>query len=172
MAPNLVLYSDQIAPQSDALGARLVELLPRHARIGYLPAGLQRAPAWFRIRTRHYARYAYSLTYFGLEADFDASRIDEVVGCEAIHLSCGNTFRFMHWLRVRGLNHVLKRFAWRGGLLIGVSAGAVISTRNIGTAAPCGDPRYPGTADDHGLGLVSFGFFPHFASSDARRWGR
>jgi dipeptidase E len=167
MSLNLVLYSDQIARQSDAVDARLLELLPKRARIGYLPAGPDRAPAWFRLRARHYARYDLSLSYFGVEAGFDPLRVDELLECDAIHLSGGNTFRFMHWLRVRGLNQVVQRFAARGGVLIGVSAGAIITTPDIGTAALCGDPRYPAADGDQGLGLVGFGFFPHFDGSDA-----
>lgn len=171
MALNLVLYSDQIAQQSDAVDARLVELLPKGARIGYLPAGPERAAAWFRLRTRHYARYGLSLTYFGVEAGYEPERTEELLHCDAIHLSGGNTFRFMHWLGMRGLDAGLKRFAEAGGVLIGVSAGAIITTPDIGTAALCGDPRYAAAgaaADrDQGLGLVSFGFFPHFDGSAA-----
>ena len=48
------------------------------------------------------------------------------MGCDAIHLTGGNTFQFSYWLRERGLDAELKRYAKAGGVLIGVSAGAIL----------------------------------------------
>jgi dipeptidase E len=166
MTPKLVLYSDQSAPLSDAVDARLLEVLPaRGGRIGYVPAGPDPGRRWFAERERHYARYGISLQFFGLEGEFDGAMVGELLGLDAIHLSGGNTFRFLYWLRERGLISELQRYVAGGGVLIGMSAGAILMTRDIESAAVCGDAPYAGLTSHAGLGLVKFGVLPHFDGS-------
>ncbi len=93
-----------------------------------------------------------------------------ILSSDVVYLSGGNTFHYLMHLRRSGLFPVLRRFANRGGVLAGLSAGALLATPNIGLAA------YPAfDRDDNEVGLpesrwgaldlVDFEFFPHYKKS-------
>jgi dipeptidase E len=52
-----------------------------------------------------------------------------------------------------------------GGLLIGVSAGAILLTPSVESAALCGDATYPELSDRSALNLVDFAIMVHFDES-------
>jgi dipeptidase E len=163
MAPKLVFYSNQQSRHGDAVDARLVDLLPvSRGKIGYLPAAPDPDRRWFQETERHYARFGFSLHYCGVEDEFEPTQVARFADFGALHLSGGNTFRFLYWLRERGLLGDLRRYVAAGGVLIGVSAGAILMTQDIGSAAVCGDAPYPLLEGTAGLGLVDFAVLPHF----------
>jgi dipeptidase E len=97
-----------------------------------------------------------------------------LLASDVVYLSGGNTFHFLMHLRRSGLVDALRRFADRGGVLAGLSAGAILTTPNIGLAA------YPPFDRDENevelpesrwgaLDLVDFEFFPHFRTSQKIR---
>jgi dipeptidase E len=169
MPAKLVLYSGQASPLSDSVDARLSELLPNRCTVGYLPAAPDPERRFFLARERHYEQLGFSLRFFGLEDEFQPERLAELVQLDAIHLSGGNTFRFLHWLRVRGLLPALRSYVAGGGVLIGMSAGAILMTPDVGSAAICGDAPYAPLSDSAALDLVDFAILPHFDGSDAQR---
>lgn len=59
----------------------------------------------------------------------------------------------------------LVRYVNKGGVLIGVSAGAILMTPDISTSAICGDEVMEGETDFSGLALVDFSFVPHMDSN-------
>ena len=63
------------------------------------------------------------------------------------------------------MESILKEFFASGGVLIGVSAGAILMTPDTSTSSLCGDEPYPGLEDLSGLGLVDFAVVPHFDGS-------
>lgn len=76
-----------------------------------------------------------------------------------VYLSGGNTFHYPLHLRRSGLIHALRDFADRGGVLAGLSAGAILATPHIGLAAhPDFDrderSRFPDYACNDGSGIV------------------
>jgi dipeptidase E len=105
------------------------------------------------------------LEFFGLETEFEPSRNAGLFACDAIHLTGGNTFQFLYWLRQRGLVSDLQRYVAKGGILIGVSAGAILMTPDISSSSLCGDEPYPGLDDFTGLSLVDFAVYPHYDGS-------
>lgn len=162
---KLALYSDQIPPLTDLIDARVVTWLPEGAKIGYIPSSPDHERFWFAGREEYYRRYGFSLEFFGLEDEFDESRIDDLLACDAIHLTGGNTYQFLYWLQARGMIEPLRQYALDGGILIGVSAGAILMTPDITTSSLCGDTPYPGLDDYAGLSLVNFAFVPHYNGS-------
>jgi dipeptidase E len=169
---KLVMLSQQFDPTDRVIAPRVAELLrDGRGRVAYLPSAPDPERAWFEPQLRCYAALGISLKYFGLEQEFDAERVDELLDMDAIHLSGGNTFRFMHWLRTRDMTKVIRDYVAAGGTLIGVSAGAIIMTPDIGTASLCGDQRMPGVEGDAGLDLVEFVVVPHFTASETSRAG-
>ena len=89
---------------------------------------------------------------------------------DVVYLSGGNTFHFLWHLRRSGLFPGLRQFADRGGVLAGLSAGAILTTPHIGLAAY---PPFDRDENEVGLSasrwgaldLVDFEFFPHFRRS-------
>ncbi|MEL6225363.1 MAG: Type 1 glutamine amidotransferase-like domain-containing protein, partial [Cyanobacteria bacterium J06627_8] len=61
----------------------------------------------------------------------------------------------------------LIKFAQSGGVLIGVSAGAMLLTPTIESAVLCGDENHVGLSDYSSLGLVNFMFVPHATKQQA-----
>lgn len=56
-----------------------------------------------------------------------------------VHLSGGNTYQFMESLRERKVKELLVKHLANAGLIVGVSAGAIVLTAHIGTSSMCGD---------------------------------
>lgn len=110
--------------------------------------------------------------YFELDVDFSKDTLPALLSCDAVHLSGGNTFYFLRWLRRRAMLPVLRDYVARGGVLIGVSAGAILMTPDVSTSALCGDTFVEEFSDPAALGLVDFQFLPHFEPSEAAplRW--
>ncbi len=160
---KLVLYSNQILPDCAPVDARLFALLGSpHPRIGYVPSRSDPMRKYFRECQAHYARGGGELSvYFELDADYHPDLLDDLLACDAIHLSGGDTFYFLHWLRTRHLLATLREYVAGGGVLIGVSAGSILMTPDISSARLCGDVPSDEGGDETALGLVDFAFVPH-----------
>ena len=161
---GLVLYSDQMHPETAAVDGRLLDLIGRdRPRIGYIPSCSDPGRRYFQERQEYYSRLGITLsTYFELDEDYQPETLDVLLSCDAIHLSGGNTFYFLRWLRARGMVSILQNYARRGGVLVGVSAGSILMTPDVSTSLLCGDTRPEGMTNDAGMGLVDFGFVPHY----------
>ena len=163
---KLVLYSDQVIPENREIDQRMLRLFSKHSpTIGYIPSSADPDRHWYEEKCRHYADAdlgANLQPYFELDLNYDIMLLERLFACDGIHFSGGNTFYFLHWLRERDLLAPLKEYAYNGGVLIGVSAGAILMTPDISSARLCGDEpgRYGG--DTSSLGLVDFLFLPHY----------
>ncbi len=93
--------------------------------------------------------------------DFNPDLIESLFTCDAIHLSGGSTYYFLYWLQQRGLIERLQHYAQHQGVLIGISAGAIIMTPEIASAQLCGDVPYAPLSNQQELDLVEFAFVPH-----------
>jgi dipeptidase E len=164
---RLVFYSDQIIPANQAVDHALLELLDKPgARVGYIASSSDPERRYFLPKQQYYQRYSLDLClYVELDDAFDATLLDPLFASDAIHLSGGNTFYFLYWLQQRDLLARLRDYAAQGGVLIGVSAGAILFTPSIDSALLCGDTAYAPLVDHAGLGLAPFGFVPHLAET-------
>jgi dipeptidase E len=93
-----------------------------------------------------------------------------LLSADAIFLGGGNTFYFLNNLRKRKLLPKLRKYARQGGLLMGLSAGSILMTPNITTAAGPSmdsDDNEIGLKNWRALGLVPFEFSPHYYRSAA-----
>jgi dipeptidase E len=160
---QLALYSDQVIPQNRQVDEALLCLFDKsNPKIGYIPANADPSRQYFQERQKYYRDYNIHLEpYFELDLRYRPELLPELLACDAIHLSGGNTFYFLKWLRQRGMDMTLSNYAREGGVLIGVSAGAILMTPEISTAELCGDREISGLAERIGLELVPFHFLPH-----------
>ncbi len=165
---RLALYSDQEVPANAAIDERLLTLIGvSRPRIGYVSSAPDPERLDFERKRAYYAHLGADLCVFLDASDNDLEgTLPPLFACDALHLSGGNTFSFLRWLRSRAVLPLLRRYATHGHVLIGASAGAILMTPSVGTASLCGDARDPALADDTGLDLVGFHFWPHY-SEDA-----
>ncbi len=164
---SLYLYSNQQKGLTDTIDIRLAnELKTKGSRIGYIsssPDGV----IYYDDLVRFYSSYAIDVTpYFDLEDNFNHDILTEIFSCPAIYLSGGDTFRFLIHLRKWNLIERLQKFYSDGGIIIGVSAGAILQTPVIDTAELCGDVNNGRLTDKSALNLTDFEFLPHFDDSN------
>ncbi|HEY95560.1 MAG TPA: type 1 glutamine amidotransferase-like domain-containing protein [Dehalococcoidia bacterium] len=161
---KLVLYSDQIPPLSNEIDTELKKLFDKaNPRIAFIPSSSDPERSYFQECKSFYYQLGMDLdVYFELDNDWSPDLLESLLDCDAVHLSGGNTYYFLHWLRRRNMMDTLIRYVDRGGVLIGVSAGSILMTPDISTSALCGDDVMEGETDFSGLGLVDFSFVPHF----------
>ena len=167
---NLVFYSGGDDKDNLHLDRAFVELLgKKNPVITFIPSSSYLSEQEFKSFVRHYSKYKITrFIHFPVDVPFDKILFQEVMRSDAIHMGGGNTFYFLNSLRKAGLLGQLKTFAEKGGLLTGLSAGAIMMTENIEMAG------YPEFDRDENvvniknlsaLNLVDFLFFPHFRNS-------
>jgi dipeptidase E len=170
---KLVLYSDQIRGQSDALDDALMTLLAGTShRVAFIPSESDRRRRYFVEAERHYAALGIrGIHHCDVDLEWDPAAMATAFSCDAIHLGSGDPAAFLGALRRRALLSPLRDFVARGGVLVGVSAGAMLMAKSIALAQAVSDePREraqkraksPPRADFGALGLVDFDFYPHF----------
>jgi dipeptidase E len=161
--PNLVFYSDQILPRGEKIDQELLSMVAKPNPIfGFIPSADDEEYEHFHDRQAYYHRYGVNLgVYFELENRYFPEILPTLLACDAIHLSGGNTFHFLYWLQKRNLLPALREYVQKGGILIGVSAGAILLTPNISVATLCGDQPTDPVMDLNALRLVDFSFVPH-----------
>lgn len=176
---KLVLYSDQVPALRATADEELIKLCGKsRPTVGFVPSASDPERKYYNDRKAFYTPLGLDLSvYFELDDHWEPGRLRQLLACDAIHLSGGNTYYFLAWLRKRNMIPVLKEYVAGGGVLVGVSAGAILMTPDITTSSLCGDELIPGETDFSGLGLVDFAFVPHygyggFTLEDVRKYAR
>lgn len=168
---RLALYSDQEISANQQVDKGTLQLLGKpKADIGYISSVSDPSRQYFTAKQEYYRQYSLNLSpYLELDVDYEPDLLDRLFACDGIHLSGGNTFYFLYWLRQRGLLKRLQDYATHQGVLIGVSAGAILMTPEITSAQLCGDEPYPPLTNPQGLELVDFAFVPHLEGTKAEQ---
>ena len=154
----------------------------RRVRMTYVPFTAEGALPFFRRFERRYRPFGG--THFRcVPADLPelarpgAARrqaAETLLESDVVYLAGGNTFYFLLHLQRSGLLSVLQRFAMRGGVVAGMSAGAHLCTPHVRLA---GHPPFDRDENEvrlprHRMGalaLVDFEFFPHYRHSPRYR---
>ncbi|WP_299009760.1 Type 1 glutamine amidotransferase-like domain-containing protein [uncultured Shewanella sp.] len=146
----------------ETIKAALTDCDQSNPQVGYIASEPDIDRRYFRQTQQVYEEFGASLSvYLELEDAFDEAAFEQLLTLNAIHLSGGNTYRFLCALKQRNLMPALIDYVEQGGILIGVSAGAMIMTPSIVTASLCGDVNHVGLQELSGLGLTPFTFVPH-----------
>ncbi|SDY83108.1 dipeptidase E [Bacillus sp. 166amftsu] len=167
---KIVLYSDQVQ-EDRKLDYELLRLLNKeNPSIAYLRSSSDVTGKYFNYVVKYYRELGISnVEYFDLDKEYDERKINDIFNYDAIHLSGGNTFRFLNSLRKRNLMQPLKYYVENGGVLIGVSAGSIITTKSIDTAQFV-DEDIIGLEDRSSLGFVDFDFLPHWSEEQSEKY--
>ncbi len=125
---RLVLYSDQVIAANQEVDWYLLQLLgTTAARIGYISSSSDPQRQYFTVKQQYYQQYGLELAlYVELDVAYKTDLLAPLFACDAIHLSGGNTYYFLSWLQQRGLMERLQHYALHQGVLIGISAGAIL----------------------------------------------
>lgn len=167
---KLVFYSGGHAQENEILDHKLLSL-SRNKKLS-----MAVIPACSYVSDEYFEEILEQYQPLGVKKiiKFDADRPNSVVfkkllfKTDIIHLGGGNTYYFLKHLKKSGLFGELKKWCSKGGILTGLSAGAIIMTKNIATA---GFPAFDKDENEEkiknfsGLGLVDFLFFPHYRNS-------
>jgi len=167
---NLVFYSGGDEKENQNLDRAFLELLgKKNPVVTFIPSSSYLSEQEFKSFVRHYSKFKITrFIHFPIDVPFDKTLFSEVMRSDAIHMAGGNTFYFLNSLRKTKLLPQLKAFAEKGGLLTGLSAGAIMMTENIEMA---GYPEFDrdenivNVKNLSALNLVDFLFFPHFRNS-------
>jgi dipeptidase E len=167
---NLVFYSGGYEIDNIHLDQEMIKLTGKaKPSITYIPSCSFDSEIEFNDFVKHYRKLGLSrFIHFPVDLDFDETIMNEAFDSDIIHLSGGNTYYFLKYLRKNKILSKLKAFVKRGGVLTGLSAGAIIMTPNIDTA---GFPEFDKDDNEEGIknfrsmGLVDFEFFPHYKNS-------
>ncbi len=167
---KLVFYSGGHDFENKKLDENLLALVgKKDPRIAFIPSCSYLCDQDFQDFVKRYDKFnIHNLINFPIDIPFTEVLKKEVFNSDIIHLDGGNTYYFIKHLRKTKLLKELKEFIKSGGILTGLSAGAIIMTRSIDTA---GFPHFDCDDNDEnltnlkGMNLVSFEFFPHYRNS-------
>ncbi len=167
---KLVFYSGGNEKENLKLDKSFIELIgKKNPVVTFIPSSSYLSEQEFKAFVRHYSKFRITrFIHFPIDVPFDRILFQEVMRSDAIHMSGGNTFYFLNSLRKSKLISELKMFAKGGGVLTGLSAGAILMTENIEMAGYPEFDRDENTVNIsnlNSLNLVDFLFFPHFKNS-------
>ncbi len=177
---KLVLYSggnEKINRNVDL--ALLSYVKSKRPQITYVPFTFYEHGSYYAQFKKQFAKYGVEdFVYFAPNKKYSAAHFKKAFSSDIIFLSSGNTFTFLNHLREQNLIKAFRRFVKKGGILAGMSAGAIVMTPNITTAVvPSADSdiNRVGIKDLKAMNLVGFEFSPHFhknTSEELRSYSR
>src|SRR5690606_27915655 len=167
---KLVFYSGGDDKDNLHLDRAFVNLVgKKNPVVTFIPSSSYLSEQEFKVFVKHYSKFKITrFIHFPVDVPFDKILFQEVMISDAIHMGGGNTFYVLNSLRKAKLLPQLREFVKRGGVLTGLSAGAIMMTENIEMAG------YPDFDRDENivniknlsaLNVVDFLFFAHFKIS-------
>lgn len=165
---KIVLLSDQINDQIKIDQIWLKQFFPdRLPTIAYIPASSDTPDYfWYKKKKEWYRQFGINdLFYFDLDQQFDSTKITKLLSHDVIHLSGGNTFYFLNSIKNRNFIPILREYVANGGVIIGVSAGSIVMSKDI-AIANYGDKNEVNLQDLSALDFYDFDFHPHFDQND------
>ena len=160
---KLFFYSDQVVESPG--NRRLDDILlagmdTKNIQLGYIPSKAENQKTFFRTKVDYYRNYGIrDILFFDLYDEFNPLKIDYLLKCDIIHLSAGNPIEFRKAMKRRKMENVLANYVDQGGIIVGVSGGAVQLGKTINLFQMfIGDFNI----DLEALQLVDFDFLPHY----------
>ncbi len=167
---KIVLYSGGHEVENLHLHREAVKLTgKKKPRITYIPACSYDSERDFLDYVSSFSPLnIYQFIYLPIDRPAGNVLIREAFNNDIIFLSGGNTYYFLKHLRRNGFLPLLKKFVERGGVLSGLSAGAILMCPTIRSAGyphfDC-DENEDNIRNFRALNLLKFEFFPHYRNS-------
>jgi len=98
---RLFLYGGGRPTKKDKFNQVLLGLLPKKAlKIVFIPSSGDKTGRYFKEFKERFVLFGFKKFYFfSLEEECDENLIKDVMACDAIYLSGGNTYHFLWWLK-------------------------------------------------------------------------
>ena len=156
---KFILHSDQSIKLTADLDVKLMRSLTgkKNPKIGYIPAAPDPKRKYFEEKVHYYSKIGFNDVGFleptevGIDKD-----CEEFFLRDLIHLSGGQVTEFRDRLIYSGLDLKISAFLKRGGVILGVSAGAMVLQKSFGLVRFLGEK-----GDFKGLGFFDFEVSPH-----------
>jgi dipeptidase E len=168
---KLVFYSGGDENENTNLDKQLLELCSKSKNIqmAFIPSQSYLSDQEFLDFIDQYKKFGVK-KFLKLDIDqkFSEALKFAILNSDIIHLGGGNTYYFLKHLKKSGMLKALVDWVQAGGVLSGLSAGAIMMTPNISTA---GFPSFDKDDNDEGMknlksmNFVNFEFFPHYKNS-------
>jgi dipeptidase E len=170
---KIVLYSGGQLRSNHKLHQTVVSLArQKHGKkqltLTYIPFCSENSSIFFhRAKRRFGANGVKNFVCLNIDNHPSPAEIKKAFQSDIIYLAGGNTFYYLKHLRESGVLAHLKSFAKKGGVLAGLSAGGLIMSPTIASAAeealfPDDNEVNMKPKDFKSLGLFNFEFSPHF----------
>jgi dipeptidase E len=158
---KLVLLSD--LNNNVELEHRILEIInTKIPKLGYIPSCSDREKKYFNHAKPYFINIGFQdVLYYDVDEEYDTALTQELLQCDAIYLSGGNTFYFLNNLKKRNMLGLLRDFVGNGGVLIGASAGSILMLETIEIAKYI-DENEINLKKLDALNLVDFNFMPHW----------
>jgi dipeptidase E len=167
---KLVLYSGGNEEENYFLNLRALELTQsKSPKLTLIPSCSYDAEDDFKFFVNEFSAFGVQrFMLFCVDMPFTKTLLQEVLNSDLIFLGGGNTYYFLKHLKKAGMFEHFKKFLKRGGVLCGVSAGAIVLTPHVHTASFPHFDRDENPWDMKNLSAmrtVNFEFFPHYKNS-------
>lgn len=166
----MALYSGGSARENKKMDKEVLKLATSTSpRFTYVPFSNYESSFYYRNFVKQYEKMGIErFLYFPVDVPTDHVFRKEALNSEIIHLAGGNTYYFLKTLRESQIMPSLKEYVKSGGILTGLSAGAIVMTPSIHTA---GFPEFDRDENQENMtnltamSLVQFHFYPHYENS-------
>ncbi len=167
---KIVLYSGGAEKENRFLNQRALELTGVDVpKVTFIPSSSYYAEEDFKYFVDEFSKLGVQrFMHFCVDTPFTKTLLNEVLRSDLIFLGGGNTFYFLKHLKKHKMFGHFKKFLKRGGVLCGLSAGAIVLTPHVHTASFPHFDRDENPWDMKNLSamrLVNFEFFPHYKNS-------
>jgi dipeptidase E len=165
--PKLILHSNQSLALTGDRDAELLKSLSgkKLPKILYLPSIRNARRSAFEETMAYYSKLGFTDVQI-FEPEEGSREVHSIAmrRADVVHLSGGDVIPFSRRLKETGCDELLKEFLTRGGVVLGVSAGAMILSPSFKTAR-----LYRERGEFCGLGLIDFEIIPHASESFPRQ---
>jgi len=169
---KLILYSGGYSAKNQKLDEHLMSMVPTQTPVfTYIPSQYAGSKQYYEQVKNHYMQYGVkTFNFLAIDQPFSLADIERAMESDIIYLSGGNAYYFLRHIKSSGFDRYLKNFAKRGGVILGVSAGANMLTPTIITSTiphKMLDRNEVNVVDLKALELVDFEFAPHYKFEEA-----
>jgi dipeptidase E len=156
---KFILHSDQSLQLTAELDRELIRSLTgkRRPSIGYITSYPDPRRRHFQDKAAYYEKLGYNdISFIDPLEPFEPKEVTHFFSSDVIHLPGGEVGYFLTSLKTSGFDELLRKFLATGGLIIGVSAGAMLLCNTIEIAQLYGEKKKL-----LGLGFFDFEICPH-----------
>lgn len=167
---NIILYSSGYNLLNKKLDEQLLTMLEtRTPKFTFVPSNSHGAVEYYEKAKEYYKALGVNdFAMLPIDNEFRLEDLEKAIEGDIIYLSGGNAFYFLQHIKSTGFDEYLRRFAAKGGVILGENAGANIMTPTIIAATIPHDKIDKNEVqlkDLTGLRLVEFEFAPHYDDS-------